>query len=161
MFEIKKSRPFIGRLSATLMSSMPVRPINLLLRPQTGISILQNIPSLLITNYKLLITTSMPHTKEFIAEMKQQLEDERTILNQEISATSTYPEYGRNDEDNATEIADYAASQSTESTLSERLKNVIAALERIEQGTYGVTAAIEEIPEDRLRANPAATDIVK
>lgn len=45
--------------------------------------------------------------------------------------------------------------------LEERYKNVIRALEKIEAGTYGVCeVGGEAIPEDRLRANPAARTCV-
>lgn len=103
----------------------------------------------------------MSHSTEFIADMKSLLEQERTTLTKEVGATGDYPEYGRNEEDNVTEMADYQASKATENTLEERLGNVNAALERIEQGTYGVTTDGETIPEDRLQANPAADSVVK
>jgi len=93
--------------------------------------------------------------------MKVLLEAERAELGKEIGATGDYPEYGRNEEDNVTEMADYQASKATENTLEERLSNVTAALERIDQGSYGVTADGETIPEVRLRANPAADSVVK
>ena len=102
----------------------------------------------------------MPYTPEFIAEMKKALEAEKVILDKEINVTGDFPEYGRNNEDNVTEMADYQASKSTESTLEERLVNVNAALERMDQGSYGVTSDGSSIPEDRLRANPAADSVV-
>jgi RNA polymerase-binding transcription factor DksA len=106
------------------------------------------------------MSTSSPHPPEFIAEMKQQLLTEKAALEQELAAISTrrhgdyqsnFPDYGRNDEENATEVADYEATHSTTETLEERLKNIVAALARIEAGTYGVTAAGEVIPPERLQ----------
>lgn len=101
------------------------------------------------------------HTPEFIQEMKTVLEEEQALLDKEIAAINTFPEYGRNDEDNVTEVADYQAAASTEVTLQKRLIDVKDALERIKQGTYGSTTDGETIPQDRLRANPAATNIIK
>ena len=110
------------------------------------------------------------HTPEFTEEMKNLLQEEQTRLRDDLEAIAkksggdyraTFPDYGRNDEDNATEIGDYAATASTENTLEERLRNIESALQKIDQGAYGVTAEGDLIPQDRLRANPAATTIVK
>ncbi len=93
-------------------------------------------------------------------EMKGALEKERAHLVNEIRQTGAFPEYGRNDEDNATEVADFTAASSTADALKQRLIDVQAALLRITAGTYGITDTGRVIPEDRLRANPAATTIV-
>jgi len=100
------------------------------------------------------------HTKEFITEMKIRLEAEKKRLKRELGQTSDFPEYGRSDEDNATEIADYQATASASNAIIERLRNVQTALDRINDGTYGITDNGETIPEERLRANPAATTII-
>ncbi|MFH1354511.1 MAG: TraR/DksA C4-type zinc finger protein [bacterium] len=105
---------------------------------------------------------SQKHSTGFINEMRTQLETEKIRLEQELSTISSkFPEYGRNEEDNATEIADYQATSATENTLEVRLIGVTAALNRIEQGTYGITEGGDLIPEARLRANPAATTVIK
>lgn len=106
------------------------------------------------------------HNPQFIAEMKQQLLEEKKHLESELNALtskkgSKFPDYGRSDEDNATEIGDYAATAATENTLTARLQSVDEALLRIEDNTYGTTADGELIPDDRLRANPAAATLVK
>lgn len=112
----------------------------------------------------------MSHSPEFIAEMKHKLEGEHQMLTQELKTvaheqagdfSATFPDYGRNDEDNATEMADFVATSATTEAAESRLKEVIEALARIEQGTYGATSEGETIPEERLRANPAATTIIK
>lgn len=111
----------------------------------------------------------MTHSPEFIAAMKQQLLDEKAKLEKELGLEAhqdhgnyeaNFPDYGRNDEENATEIADYAATAATVEATEARLKEVNEALSRIEAGTYGVTDDGQDIPEDRLRANPAATTLV-
>lgn len=110
------------------------------------------------------------HTPEFVSEMKSLLEEEQARLKSDLEAIAmksggdyraNFPDYGRNDEDNATEIGDYAATASTENALEERLNNIDTALERVAEGKYGVTVDGDLVPEDRLRANPAATTIVK
>jgi DnaK suppressor protein len=109
----------------------------------------------------LRYTASMTqHNPAFIEEMKKWLEADKEHLQQEL-AHKGFPEYGRNDEDNATEIADYESTLAAQNVLQERLKNVLAALQRIEDGTYGVTASGALIPESRLKANPAATSKVE
>jgi RNA polymerase-binding transcription factor DksA len=110
------------------------------------------------------------HKKEFLAEMSDKLLTEKKDLTKKLNSIAhkegqdyqpRYPEYGRNDEDNATEIADFQATASTEVALEERLKEINSALERLKAGTYGLTEDGELIPEDRLRANPAATTVIK
>ncbi len=75
--------------------------------------------------------------------------------------SAAYPDYGRNEEDNATEMADFVATAATTEAAEARLKEVGEALERFEAGTYGITSDGELISEERLRANPAATTIIK
>ncbi len=41
--------------------------------------------------------------------------------------------------------------------LERRYKEIIAAMKRLEEGTYGIATNGEPIDVDRLRANPAAT----
>jgi DnaK suppressor protein len=108
------------------------------------------------------------HSEEFIHEMEQRLLEEKEQLAKELEAVARnnqgnyqakFPEYGRHDEENVTEIADYEAMVGTTEAIEERLKNVTEALERIENGTYGYTEDGEMIPEERLRANPAAVTL--
>ncbi len=109
------------------------------------------------------------HIEEFIQEMKQKLEEEKTQLQKELDNLShkdhedyqaNFPEYGRNEEENVTEVADFQARFATTETIEARLKDVEKAFQRIEEGTYGMTTDGERIPEERLRANPAATTLV-
>jgi len=110
------------------------------------------------------------HSPDFIAEMKTKLTQERDQLAARLKTMAhesggenqaNFPDYGRSEEDNATEIGDYVATAATEEAIEDRLHNIEAALERIEAGTYGLTSDGELIPEERLRANPSATTIVK
>lgn len=110
------------------------------------------------------------HSEEFIAEMRQRLETERQQLLSRLGGhahlehgdyVGTAPEYERHDEENAMESADQVTIEGITEAEESRLKEVAAALGRIEAGTYGVTRAGELIPEGRLRANPAATTVVR
>jgi RNA polymerase-binding transcription factor DksA len=102
------------------------------------------------------------HEENFIEEMKSRLLQEKKRLEAELGVLrEAPPEYGRSDEDNATEVADLEAQSGTQVAIEARQKEVELALEKIERGTYGVTAEGEKIPLERLRANPAATTLVK
>lgn len=110
------------------------------------------------------------HSPQFVEEMKIKLLDEKTQLERELGAlghkqrrdyVADFPSYGHNDEENASEVADYQAAFATTEAIEERLRGVEEALARIDKGSYGVTAEGELIPEARLRANPAATTLVK
>lgn len=112
----------------------------------------------------------VPQAPKFLDEMKQRLVAERAQLRQRLgheahqehgNYQANMPDYGRNDEENAMEVADYTANAATTEAEESRLKEVEAALQRITQGTYGRTLDGQSIPEERLRANPAATTIVK
>lgn len=98
------------------------------------------------------------HTQAFIEEMKTRLEAEKQALSAENIDDA--PDYGRNEEDNATEVADSEALIAASSTAKLRLEEIEAALERISTNTYGVTGNGVLIPEDRLRANPAAITVI-
>lgn len=109
------------------------------------------------------------HKPEFIIEMKKALQKEKKQLETKLNLIAhkegsdyqaNFPDYGRNDEDNATEIADYQATSSTENTLEQRLHGIQDALERIGNNIYGTTENGDLIPEARLRANPAATTTI-
>lgn len=110
------------------------------------------------------------HCPEFINEMKAKLLAEKMELERDLnleasmqdgSLEAKFPDYGRGEEDNATEVSDYVAMSATTQALKDRLNAVKDALMRIESGTYGVTVEGQMIPEDRLRANPSATTIIK
>lgn len=59
--------------------------------------------------------------------------------------------------DMADRFEEYEERTATLNTLEIRLKDVIAALEKIEKGIYGICEVSgEPIDEERLRANPAA-----
>ncbi len=109
------------------------------------------------------------HSREFIAEMKALLEQEKAQLEKDLNQgahkqegnyVADFPEYGQNEEDNATEIADYTAKSAIVEAKETRLKEIDSALKRLEEGRFGLTEDGEVIPENRLRANPAATNLV-
>ena len=113
-------------------------------------------------------------TKEFIAEMKQKLEEERARLDRELSDfghkdpnkpghfEATYPESGSNSEDdNAMEVAEYSDDLSLEAKLEAELRDTVKALESIEKGKYGICKYCgKEIDEKRLSARPTSSSCI-
>lgn len=101
--------------------------------------------------------------------MKTRLEDEKKQILGEFKeethvsdgdVEADFPEYGRSEEDNAAEVENYQSMTAVTEAAKQRLAEIEGALERIAAGTYGVTEDGQEIPENRLRANPAATTLV-
>lgn len=115
-----------------------------------------------------------PYSDEFIQEMRERLEKEKERLEKLLSRfakkndvkttedyDTSFPEYGDDEDENAVEIADYSNNLSLEQDLEKELRDVINALERIEEGAYGIDKYTgEPIGEARLRARPTSTSTV-
>jgi DnaK suppressor protein len=139
------------------------QPIYLFILAQMGFSLLWGF----LYSKAMNQTT---HSATFIHEMKARLEQEKALLQKELGVIADrssdegyiakFPEYGEDEESNAMEMADYQATAAITASNKERLKTVEAALERLAEGRYGVTDDGQLIPEERLRANPAATTLV-
>jgi DnaK suppressor protein len=109
--------------------------------------------------------------KTTLEELKGMLLEEKNKLEKDLDkiATKTDDGYkaktedlGREEDDNAEEMEEKEANQGLINVLSDNLKEVDTALERMEKGTYGhCENCNEEIPVERLRAYPAATSCVK
>lgn len=116
--------------------------------------------------------TQTAHTPEFIKEMKEKLEDEKTRLENSLARVgskkssddydASFPDYGDDEDENAMEVADFETNLSLEKELEKALRDVNKALERIENGTYGVDKYTGElISEGRLKARPTSTTSVE
>lgn len=103
-----------------------------------------------------------------LSELKSKLEAEKVRLEAELERlgkptgtpgdyATTFEEIGPDPDENATEVENYADNLAVEDNLEHQLSEVVAALERIERGTYGICEKTgEPIPTERLRAYPAA-----
>jgi RNA polymerase-binding transcription factor DksA len=81
----------------------------------------------------------------------------RPVDAQEGDYETSFDDVGTDKEDNATEVEMYTEKLSVETTLEKKLQDILGALERIENGTYGKCENCDkDIPLDRLRANPSA-----
>lgn len=104
------------------------------------------------------------HSKELLEKEKITLEGQLSTIGRrnpsnpddwEALQSDTEPEADPNDV--ASHIENYEENTAILKDLEIRYNQVLAALARIEKGTYGVCSISgEEIEEDRLTADPAA-----
>lgn len=102
----------------------------------------------------------------FVAEMRAKLEKERTELEAELKrlgSTHTGPdaafvERGSDEDSNAQEVTEFQEDLSLEASLETTLGEIKAALQRMDDGVYGVCEECgKPIDENRLKALPRAT----
>ncbi len=112
--------------------------------------------------------------EKFVQEMKERLENELGQLIKDLSGfakqdpkatrtdfVSKFPEYGDDDDENASEVATYSNNIALEDKLEKEVRDIKNALERIEKKGYGMCKYCKtEITEDRLRARPTSTSCV-
>lgn len=113
--------------------------------------------------------------KKLIEKLKEKLETEKKSLQKELESFATedpnlkhnwdakYPnrEDGDKDEE-ADEVQEYNNKLSLEYSLESKLKDVNIALEKIENGKYGICENCgKEITEERLLACPEAKTCLK
>ncbi|MGK2848488.1 MAG: TraR/DksA C4-type zinc finger protein [Minisyncoccota bacterium] len=103
-----------------------------------------------------------------LAELKEKLLNEKTHLEAELGRfakpTGARGDYetqmediGRDSDDQATEVEGYVDNLGLESNLEGQLRDVNDALDKMEQGVYGLCETSgQEISAERLRAYPAA-----
>lgn len=106
--------------------------------------------------------------QKVLDELKEKLLEEKARLEGELErfATKTaegdyktnFPEdIGSEQGENAAEVEQYADNLALEQSLETQLRDVIDALEKMENGTYGKDEETgEDIVIERLRAYPAA-----
>lgn len=111
--------------------------------------------------------------QKILAELKEQLETRQKQIIKDLSGIghraegaevnfdTNFPEYGDSLEDSASEVADYATNLSVEKKLESELRDVEAALHRVEHGTYGVCHFCGQLIEvERLKARPESSSCV-
>ena len=110
--------------------------------------------------------------KDFIEKMKEKLLKEKDEIETELALftdkgegegnyDSRHENIGAQDEDNATEVADYTDKKALAEGFEENLSKINKALKRIEDGNYGFCAKCNKnIPKNRLEAFPAAETCV-
>lgn len=110
----------------------------------------------------------MSYDASFLEGMKKRLLEEKLSLEADLSRFARPAEgegnYETIEEDLGTDMDDSATeteindnNRSVEVSLESRLKDVLDALEKIENGTYGICEKTGmEIPRERLEALPTA-----
>lgn len=112
----------------------------------------------------------MTFDTQFLANIKTSLEQERDRLTTELSQltgsgevdAAAMPNYGDEEDENAREVADFTANKPLELSLEGSLRDVVNALDRLVDGSYGVCKYCgEPIDEKRLLARPTSNSCVE
>lgn len=118
------------------------------------------------------LTTTDAFDAAFITEIKEILNEEKDRLERELSQfayksddddySADFPNYGDEEDDNAREVADFTVNKTLEVTLEKKLRDVNAALDRIEKNTYGICKYTgQAIEKKRLLARPTSSSSVQ
>jgi len=109
-------------------------------------------------------------TEDEIEELRAALDGEKALLEEELA------EHGRkvgddwqgtaagfdgaepDHVDTADKMEELSVNVPLVEELERRYREITAALKRMDDGTYGLTASGDSIDVERLRANPAATE---
>jgi DnaK suppressor protein len=98
-------------------------------------------------------------SEKLLAE-KQKLEQELSLLGKKVGEgdyETSITDMGSDEEETASEVEEYVDNLSVETNLEGQLKEVLAALERIQNGTYGICEKSDQpIDRARLEAYPSA-----
>ena len=105
--------------------------------------------------------------KEELLRRKARIEHELAQFAQkdegvEGNYRSKFPNFGEKEDENAEEIATYGDNLSIEYSLENTLRDINAALGRIEDGTYGKCKYCgKEISDKRLLARPVSSSCIE
>ena len=95
--------------------------------------------------------------KKTIEKQRELLLEEKVRLQSKIKRLSEFPDHGRNDDDNAKELADFENNLSLEEQIKYLLNKIDRALKSIDDGTYGQCSKCKEaIESGRLEIMPYA-----
>lgn len=111
--------------------------------------------------------------KEFLNKIKTSLSEEKIRIEEELAKfskrnsrssedfDSTFPEYGDKEDENAAEVAEYAAEVPLEESFEKTLRDINIAIARLEAGEYGICKYCKKpIEEKRLLARPTSSACV-
>lgn len=95
--------------------------------------------------------------KKTIDKQKALLLAEKERLGKKIKQLSEFPDYGRNEDDNAKELVDFENNLSLEEQIKYLLSKIDKALSSIENGSYGKCSKCKKaIESGRLEIMPYA-----
>jgi len=114
--------------------------------------------------------TKEAFTADFLKKIQNVLAQEKERLDKELEKftkknpnvegdyNSTFPDYGDKEDENAAEVAQYAANLPLEESLEKTLRDVNSSLERLKKDSYGICKYCgEPIEEKRLLARPTSS----
>lgn len=96
----------------------------------------------------------------FLKEMKEKLLEEQGQLTTEVEQMNAI-NYGTEVDDDVHEVEENTVNKTLKITLDNKLRDVKAALQRIDDGTYGICKYTgKPIDKERLRARPTSASSV-
>ena len=103
--------------------------------------------------------------KELLARKKQITQDINDLIESDNKKTERhkvkFPDFGNKIDENAQEIGEFSTNLATEKVLESTLRDINNALDRIEQGTYGICKYCgKPINKKRLLARPVASTCI-
>jgi DnaK suppressor protein len=117
------------------------------------------------------MTEKVAISQEVLERIKAQLLADKARMEAEMAGVATgddnemhakFPEYGDKVDENAQEIESYTTNLATEKILEDNLRDIESALQRIEDGSYGICKYCgQPIAEKRLEARPVASACVE
>ena len=109
-------------------------------------------------------------SEQFLNERKKDLEDRKAKLTSQLKSfaeqdphqkknfNTDFPQYGDDEDENAAEVAAFEGNLHLEETLETSLEMIDRALQKINDGSYGVCEKCGSvIDEGRLKVMPTAT----
>lgn len=111
-------------------------------------------------NIMALTQEQIAHFEQKLLQEKDRLEAELAVLGKKVGVAdyeTKLNDFGGDEDEAASEVEEYVDNLGVESNLEEQLQEVIAALDRVSAGTYGICEETgTEIALERLEAYPSA-----
>jgi len=113
----------------------------------------------------MIMSTPNPYfSQEFLDKIRGILFDQKAELEGKLKELigdndeTRFVDYGSEQDDNAHEVADWDLNRNTTQTIKKQLRDIKAALQRIEDGTYGICKYTgKPIEKKRLLARPTSS----
>ena len=114
-------------------------------------------------SHEILTKEELENIKMDLINRKAQILDDLKDISEDGGERKVkFPEYGDKTDENAQEIGEYTTNLATDKVLEATLRDINAAIDRIEKGTYGICKYCgEHISRKRMMARPVASTCVK
>jgi len=153
---------------ATLLHRALDAPLHIFGRFQLPVALLQTVPYTLVCPCGHFIFFMDSTISEPI---RQKLLDKEATLKKELldvadkgvggKYEANFPDYGNDEDENSAEVATFTDNLSVEHELTSTLRDIRSALQRLDDGTYGVCKYCgKQIDEKRLLARPWSSSCI-